>query len=582
MAKEKNVTNGINSIVVPLIVGLIIWGVLFLRYGFFYDLNDDVLIKDILSGTYSGTGDIHNMQMLAPISTVLVILYKFVPYVPWMGMLEVFIMFTCFMLVTQRVHELFEQRIKDSVKRRVLIVLFYMVVVSTTLGLFMWEIVMVQYTVVCGLLVTTAAFLFYVDLDDVFEIKNHINSIILVIIAFNIRSEMTLLMLPFLSVVFLIRWFKEGFFHKTNGKFIKFALIVIVGIILSFITNKVAYGGDWKEFVNFFEARTEVYDFTGIPAYEENKEFYNSEAVNEEDYKALISYNFEYSERINTQLLESIADYVKSNSTTVQKVKRVFRAGVNSVKCLFTWKSEGAIQDSGFLEDSMSHGAPGMVVVILYLLCVVMTVILKDRTALYKLPLLFIMRSISWTYIMYRGRVNARIAHPLYLIEITILFAIVITMYGSNINDLKKRRRKRAFVVMAVGMVIGTLISGYFVPGQVKRIDQKAAIRNHNNELCKAMYDYTSSNARKYYVIDVYSSVDFTEKIWSRNRYQKANVQLAGGWITNSLLDAQKQAYYQDKEQWFFISKDDLSEEKILVDTIVTEDESQKLYVYRF
>ena len=159
---------------------------------------------------------------------------------------------------------------------------------------------------------------------------------------------------------------------------------------------------------------------------------------------------------------------------------------------------------------------------------------------------------------------------------------MLLTTYFANISELKKRRRNRAFFVLVAGMMVSILISGYLVIGQIRTLNNKVAIRNRNNELCRAMYDYTSSNARKYYIVDVYSSVDFTEKIWSRNRYQKVNVQLAGGWMAKSPLDMEKQSYYLDKEQWYFISKDDLNEKKTLIDTITTEDESQTLYVYRF
>ena len=35
------------------------------RFDFYYDLNDDVLIKDILSGVYTGTPEGRTMQLLS-------------------------------------------------------------------------------------------------------------------------------------------------------------------------------------------------------------------------------------------------------------------------------------------------------------------------------------------------------------------------------------------------------------------------------------------------------------------------------------------------------------------------------------
>lgn len=37
-------------------------------FDFYYDLNDDVLMKDILAGVYTGVPEGHNIQMLYPIS----------------------------------------------------------------------------------------------------------------------------------------------------------------------------------------------------------------------------------------------------------------------------------------------------------------------------------------------------------------------------------------------------------------------------------------------------------------------------------------------------------------------------------
>ena len=59
-----------------LAMALILAGILAARFDFYYDLNDDVLIKDILSGVYSGTPDGHTMQLLYPLGALLALLYR--------------------------------------------------------------------------------------------------------------------------------------------------------------------------------------------------------------------------------------------------------------------------------------------------------------------------------------------------------------------------------------------------------------------------------------------------------------------------------------------------------------------------
>ena len=47
-------------------------------------LNDDVTMRSILSGAYTGTPDGHAVYMQYPLSGVLAILYRVVGFIPWM------------------------------------------------------------------------------------------------------------------------------------------------------------------------------------------------------------------------------------------------------------------------------------------------------------------------------------------------------------------------------------------------------------------------------------------------------------------------------------------------------------------
>ena len=62
--------------ILSLAMALILAGILAARFDFYYDLNDDVLIKDILSGVYTGTPDGHTMQLLYPLGALLALLYR--------------------------------------------------------------------------------------------------------------------------------------------------------------------------------------------------------------------------------------------------------------------------------------------------------------------------------------------------------------------------------------------------------------------------------------------------------------------------------------------------------------------------
>ena len=57
-----------------------------LRFDYYYDLNDDVLMKDILAGVYTGTPEGHNIQMLWLVSAFISLFYRMIGTLPWYGL----------------------------------------------------------------------------------------------------------------------------------------------------------------------------------------------------------------------------------------------------------------------------------------------------------------------------------------------------------------------------------------------------------------------------------------------------------------------------------------------------------------
>ena len=71
-------------------------------FDFYYDLNDDVLIKDIVSGAYTGIPDAHSIQMLYPVSFIISLLYRILPALPWLGIFLCGAQGVCFYLIAKR------------------------------------------------------------------------------------------------------------------------------------------------------------------------------------------------------------------------------------------------------------------------------------------------------------------------------------------------------------------------------------------------------------------------------------------------------------------------------------------------
>ncbi|MDE7251051.1 MAG: hypothetical protein K2N82_14470, partial [Lachnospiraceae bacterium] len=90
--------NWILALLAVLILGLLIGAF----FDYYYDLNDDVLMKDILAGVYTGVPEGHNIQMLWPVSAFISLLYRLAGRLPWYGLFLCGCHFGCILLLIQR------------------------------------------------------------------------------------------------------------------------------------------------------------------------------------------------------------------------------------------------------------------------------------------------------------------------------------------------------------------------------------------------------------------------------------------------------------------------------------------------
>lgn len=73
-----------------------------IRYDYYYDLNDDVLIKDLMAGVYTGEPEGHNIQVLYPLSLALSLGYRVLPGMPVYGFFLCLCQYGCLWLIVKR------------------------------------------------------------------------------------------------------------------------------------------------------------------------------------------------------------------------------------------------------------------------------------------------------------------------------------------------------------------------------------------------------------------------------------------------------------------------------------------------
>lgn len=512
MEKKERIANIRHT----MIMLLLFFFVLFFFFDFYYDLNDDTLIKDILSGRYTGTPDGKNVQMLYPIGALIAGMYRLIRFIPWYGIFLCGTIFSCMFMIGKRLIK----NTKNIAEKYIL--LFFVVLFFG--AVFLWEIIMIQYTVISAMLAATSCFLLLTqerNLPIKKFFKRNIITILFVLLSFMIRTEMLLLMTPFIALAGLFSWSKEKDILKkeTIIKYLGMISILVLSCGASVLIHTVAYNSmEWKEFLAFFDARTKVYDFTWYP-----EEYTKDLKISESQYELIKSYNFSLDETIDSKMLFQIADYMEKHAENESALSKLIRA-----------TKEYRYHLMHFTDKPYT-----ILVFMFYATLLIVGFLQKDKSLFWKIPMMGIFRSVPWIYVIYHNRVPIRISHSLYMIEMLVLIALIYT-YMVDKDSNKKGNKVTIFLW---GMILCVVL-----PYSVKSVKIEQNQRETINESYKEFISYAKNQENAYFFMDVYTSVYFTEKIFTEVDNSSRNFDILGGWGAKSPLSKQHLMQYNIEE----------------------------------
>ncbi len=506
--------------IIALVFAVLMCTIISVFFDYYYDLNDDVLMKDILAGVYTGTPNGRNIQMLFPISFLLSLFYYLPGNIPWYGIFLCGCQFFSIFAVTNRLLGFYKKtwaKIISTLAESALII-----------TLLLYEMVFVQYTVTATMLAAAAAFLFYTSKTDLAPgkfWKSNLTCVISVVLAYQIRSEMLLLVFPLICVTGLCKWATEKpMFTKNNAmKYFSVFGTILLGMIISMGVNRIAYSDtSWKQFNSFFDSRTQIYDFYEVPKYAENQDFYESIDMDESEQVLLQNYNFGLDEKIDEVLLKEISEYAANERAFEGHFKSTLKKAVLDYKYRLFDKSENPYN---------------LLIICLYLLVLTVALLNRHFKALWQLPLLGVVRTGLWLYILYRGRAPIRITHSLYLIEIAILTAFFFM-------EVAVENRKNLVLKGALTALAG-IFAAIFVSGTLKTVSTEYERRENVNQDLLALQSYAREHSENFYFLDVYSTVRYSEKLFVNVNNSYSNCDIMGGWASKSPLMREKYAKYQ-------------------------------------
>ncbi len=547
-----------------------------LRFDFYLDLNDDVLIKDILSGVYTGEPEALTVQLLWPLGGLVSLLYRILPVVPVYGLFLWVCQAGSLFVILKR-----SLRFASGLPGKAFLCVTETLMAASCL---LYHLVFVQYTVASGLLLGAAAVWLLTDEkreaeavskgrcagqrqsaaapaasffrnQSVSFLYRNLPAVLLALLSFCLRSEMLLLLLPLAAVGALWKWLQEKrFWTKRNAaSYLGLFGLMLFGMGLSLLCDRAAYGAEeWKEFRVLFDARTQIYDFNSaaVRSYGENQAFYDSLGVTEAECALLENYNYGADDEIDTALLEQVAAYGREKEGyfvhSLPEGLWLYRERLRN-------NQELHFQEMPFLLMEAALA----VFLILTALCV------KDgagrpdrrrrRRILGMLALTACARSALWLYLILRERVPERISHPLYAVEILILGMCLLTelrgigeerrAFGESRAWKKPAGRDGAcgrhasgWQILSVKAAAGVLllaVSLSGLPREAARTAQEYESRQETDALDRTARAFYQANPQNLYLADVMSTVEFSGKLFDTDR-RLGNFDLLGGWLCKS------------------------------------------------
>lgn len=509
--KKKNKQNKTNNHIDWLSVIICATPILFFMlinmfcFDTYYDLNDDVTIKDVLSGAFTGNPDAHVVYVKYPLAIIIALMYRFFPDVSWFGLFElVCLAISCFVI---------SYSIVKLTKKRYLQALLSLAMSFVFQALLIYQSIFVQYTVVSGVLATggMVSLFFSEEYEDRSGNGNIVMGIVLFALSFCVRGSMFLFVSPFILASILIK-----FLFQKEGKraSIKRVIPYIIGFVAAMLLivgiDRLAYSSKaWREYREFNDYRTTLFDYQkDAPWYMFHPEIYDELGFSESEAQVLVDTNLMFSDRIDTQVLKRVVEFNKD-----MLGKGYFAVGFKEALTYYLYTLHKT------RECKYCYLIVGM-----YLFLIIAS-ILRKRYAYIPIALsIFVIRSIDWMYLIMRGRIKDRVTVPLCFCEIMLLLCLIIKLGYEE---------KRAFVLIATMCLALTMFYPMF-RRNLKDTNEEMALRIEKDKGWSEFKDYCNSHYKNFYFLDLISNITFSEKIFDQKDNRFSNYVLCGGWLSKS------------------------------------------------
>ena len=450
--------NRIYSVCLSIGISLFLFIILSIKYGFFLGL-DDIGIRDILSGLYTGEPCPYTFFMLYPLAKLLSLLYTWLPDIYWYLFFLIVANYGCLALVIYRV--------TCSLKKHKFVSAF--IIVMCFLIMWMWRLIDLEWTATSAMLSATAIFWYAticLNENNRHEVIDYMIPIVLLTLAFNLRNLVAEMAIPFIGIIFLIRLFKKKnklFFLKRE---ILFFLILGIIIMACYIVNLNAYSSDeWRDEVRYNGYRSMISDRYGYLDYNEWKLLFEKNGITKEMWD-IISYDGNY------MLATSGVIRSENMGEIANTTKTLFYNGKSKKDLLIE-----SIKERMISINSDTYALYSIIFYVEMLISILSGILKKDKIQVFLTIALTIGFEIIWIWLYYGNRLPERVGISLYIIGISTGIGLL-----WQEHYFFKVFQSRGFCLMMVLVVL--LITGK----NIIYVNQKYAEYNYEDVLVLKQY----------------------------------------------------------------------------------------------
>lgn len=468
----------------------------------YYSMNDDVMMRSILSGGYTGTPDGHAVYMKYPLTGALSLLYRVTNIVPWFDLFMV----SCFAVAVTAVIVRVRRVLEPLKERRVLTWGMMAGICILLFALFLPQLFALHYTLVAAMVGSCGLFLLLTGGGAI--------SVVLLILCYCIRSQIFFLLLPFMLVVVL--W---NVLDKQYRPMCRYLIALVIGITVCMGWNGFMYrSSEWKAYAEYNDSRTILYDYDKLLPYEENAEAFERIGISEQQHKLMDEYMLVLAQDVTPEIMSAAAELTASKRAAQQNFTE------RLIYCIKEYYYHLRYNDTPYK-------------IVFLCGCLAVLVLLVKKRQWLKAGLLGCMlggRSLIWIYLIWRSRFPERIYVSLYFMDIMIFAGMFINLLRRGCVERKTDKQHTKWLCIGCGVLISIvlLVTGI---SQCVVMCGRAKTYARNHEEWTALTEYCREHPETNYLVDVYSTVDYSGKVWE-SIDDRENYLLAGGWMTKSPL----------------------------------------------